>query len=274
MSYDRPDFTTPTFETTVKGIHDFTTAADRLPEGSPLNVGFVEGLSAADRLAAFGTLASAGLRVRPILSARRITSETELTDLIHGITEQHIRQVFITGGDPSEPAGPYTTATELIQAEPLASADLELIGLPGFPEQHPEATVQTLLDHLVTKVGMVESSGRRVEITTQVCLDPDAVADWIHQLRTRGVAAPVRIGIPAPAAADSLLRFCRLCKVEATREDLIRHGWMPDEVSMIADPAAFIDTLTELLTPDHGQVLVHLYPMGDVPAALNWLAEL
>lgn len=270
-----PDFATPSFETTIKDVQQFTAVADRMPAGAPINLAFVEDRSVDDRLAAVDALSAAGLTTRPILSARRIASEAELVQLLEGsVAKRGIRELFIAGGDPTHPVGPYGTALELIQSEPLASAELELIGLPGFPQQHPEVTVETLLDHLVEKVEAIETSGRRAEITTQVCLDPDALHAWITQLRDRGVTAPIRIGIPAPVAAESLLRFCRMCKLEVTHDDLVRHGWLPDDVSMVADPAAFIDTLAHLLVAEHGEVAVHVYPMGDVPSALEWLSQL
>lgn len=272
--FEHIDFTTPSFETTVRQVGQFVDVADQMPINAPINVAFVEEISIAQRLAAISALAAAGLRVRPIVSARRIASEAQLVELLDGISgELAIRELMIVGGDPTEPAGPYATALELIQSTPITEADLRLIGLPGFPKEHPTTSSAVLLDHLTAKVEAIEATGRAVEITTQLCLDPAAVQEWITKVRASGITAPIRIGVPAPTTTAKLLRFCALCKVDATQQDLQRHGWLADQDAGLVDPGAFLRSLTRMLTPELGPIAAHIYPMGDTGAALTWLSS-
>ncbi len=273
--YGPIDFTTPSCETTVRQVEQFIAVADHIPVGSPINVAFVEDLPTADRLAGIRALTAAGLRVRPILSARRIRSEAQLGELIRGITDDlAIRELLIVGGDPTEPAGPYATARELIRSSPITDSSIELIGLPGFPKEHPTTPPHILLEHLVEKVQAIEATGRDVEITTQLCLDPHAVHAWLTNVRAHGIAAPIRIGVPAPATASRLVRFCQLCKVDATIQQLRRFGWVGDTNTTIAHPAAFLRTLSQLLQSGSGTILAHIYPMSDLRAAFSWFLSL
>ncbi|MFD6813473.1 methylenetetrahydrofolate reductase [Enteractinococcus coprophilus] len=268
------DFTTPSFETTVRQVGQFVDVADRMPGDAPINVAFVEEISVAQRLAAIRTLSAAGLRVRPILSARRLASEAQLGELLEtSCGKLGLQEVMIVGGDPTEPAGPYATALKLIQSAPITEADLRLIALPGFPKEHPTTSSAVLLDHLAAKVDALEATERAVEITTQLCLDPAAVQEWVTKVRARGITAPIRIGVPAPTTAAKLLRFCALCKVDATQEDLQRYGWLADHDATLVDPGAFLRSLTRMLTSELGPIMAHIYPMGDIGAALTWLSS-
>lgn len=269
------DVTAPSCETTVRQVPQFLSVADRIPWDAPLNVAFIEELSVSARLTALGELAAAGYRVRPIISARRIVSESQLQQLLDGMTQElGIGELLIVGGDPTQPAGPYATARELIESVPMSDPAVTLVGLPGFPKEHPVMSSASLLDHLVQKVQVLEASGRATEITTQVCLNVDAVLAWIRQVRARGIAAPIRIGIPAPTTAAKLLRFCTLCQVNVTADDLERFGWLDGADAGATSPSAFLTALAQQLTPDDGPMSTHVYPMGDVPAALAWWASL
>ncbi len=273
--YQHIDFTSASVETTVRQVAQFVAVTDRNPAGAPINVAFVEDIPITERLSAISALSAAGLQVRPTISARRINSESQLVELLQGITnEAEIDQLLVVGGDPTQPAGPYATALELIESIPIAESAVKFMGLPGLPKEHPTTSAEVLLNSLVNKVEAIQATGRQVELTTQLCLDPAAVHAWISKVRARGVTAPIRIGIPAPTTAAKLLRFCQLCKVDARLEDLYRYGWVADASATLAAPAAFLNLLSQLLQPGDGPISTHVYPMGDVPAALAWWSSI
>ena len=273
--YQHIDFTSASVETTVRQVAQFVAIAEQIPASGPINVAFVEDIPITERLSAIGALSAAGLRVRPIISARRITSETQLVALLQGITDEvGIDELLVVGGDPTQPAGPYATALELIESIPIAESAVKFMGLPGLPKEHPTTSAEVLLNSLVNKVEAIQATGRQVELTTQLCLDPAAVHAWISKVRARGVTAPIRIGVPAPTTAANLLRFCQLCKVDARLEDLCRYGWVADASATLVDPAAFLNSLSQLLQPGDGPISTHVYPMGDVPAALAWWSSI
>ena len=236
------NFSTPSFETTVNDAQQFVAAADSIPAHSAIIVGHAEETSMADQLTCVDALRTAGLTARPMLSARRVGSEDELSALLNELDQRNIDEVPV-------------------------------MGLPSFSNSRPTASPANF-DQLTGKVHALQTAGLNVEIITQVSLDPDAVVDWISALRQRGITEPIRVGIPAPAPAEDLVRFCQERGGDADVEKLIHYGWLPDEVSQIADPAAFVEVLAQRLTADAGEVGVHVYPMGDVEAALEWLARL
>lgn len=265
-------FAHPAFETTVRGAHRFVTHAAQIPSGSPINLAFVEDISLEERLAAIDALLAAGLVPRPIISTRRIGSSTELSRLLHEVVERRgIEDLLVVGGDPAVAAGPFGTALELLTSTEFNAVPLVSVGLPGFPDNHPVLPPKEQLDLLQAKVAVLQEAGRSVEITTQICLDPLAVLRWIEAVRSRGILAPIRVGIPAPSTVQRLLRFSELCRVDTRVDDVLRHDWMLDGESQATDPGAFIETLDAGLPSEQGAVGVHAYPMGDLPGTLRWL---
>jgi methylenetetrahydrofolate reductase (NADPH) len=64
------------------------------------------------------------------------------------------------------------------------------IGIAGYPEGHPLIDSRTLTDTLERK------SALATYITTQLCFDAEALLTWLGETRERGVALPVRVGLP------------------------------------------------------------------------------
>ena len=95
--YQHIDFTSASVETTVRQVAQFVAIAEQIPASGPINVAFVEDIPITERLSAIDALSAADLQVRPIISARRIISESQLVELIQGITnETEIDQLVVT----------------------------------------------------------------------------------------------------------------------------------------------------------------------------------
>lgn len=265
-------FAAPSLETTLRAVPRFVAEAQRIPSGSVINVAHVEDVAIGRRLAAIDALCAAGLRPRPIISTRRIRSRGELRQLLDELLGQRgLKQVLVVGGDPDTAAGPYATALDLLRSSELATAGLEGIMLPGFPDSHPSLRGPALLDLLAHKAEAVQALGAAAEITTQLCLDPHRVLEWIAEARNRGITVPIRVGVPAPSSVEQLARFAALCRVPMTDRDIDEQGWLG--ANGRTDPGAFLTTLGAGLAPELGPVGLHLYPLGNLPGALGWVAS-
>lgn len=274
MVHENLFFEAITLETTSKGVLRFVAAAQEIPSDAMVNIAYIGADAMEDRLQAIDQLRAAGLNPRPIVSARRMKSGSELDTFLNEIVVRRgLRRLFLVSGDPVQPVGPFEGALALIEAGHLDGLPLDGIGLPGYPEGHPIIPSDRLTGHLLDKMRALEARGfPTTDITTQICLDPTAVVAWIRSLRVLGIEVPIRVGVPSPTDVEDMLRFCRLCRVEASAETLVLHGWTEKQQALKVNPDRFVQVLLEALDKDNslGAVHLHLFPMTTLPQTLEW----
>ncbi|GAA2104542.1 hypothetical protein [Brevibacterium salitolerans] len=235
----------PSWESPLRHTAELLAVAGQLSPDSPVLVPHTETATAEARLAAVDQLGAAGLRLRPVIAARRLRSAAEAEVLLRSlVTERGIREVFLTGGDLPAPAGPYRSGLSLVESGALEGLGrdgrgLALVGVPGHPAGHPRISDNELMSSLVRKVSALEARGLSVEITTQIVLDPSAVAAWIHAVRERGITVPVRIAVPR-----------------------------------LTDPSPFLRELVREAGADLAGARMHLSPSDSPGAALAWLRSM
>lgn len=262
-------------ETTIRGVGRFTDAATHIPADALINIAYIGTDTLAERLHGIDELCAAGLMPRPIVSARRLYFANEADAFIREIVQRGLRRLFLVGGDPLQPVGPFEGAMALIEAGHLDNLPLTAVCLPGHPEGHPIIPNEDLMGHLLGKIRALAERGLACDITTQICLDPIAVLNWIRDLRGQGVDALIRVGVPSPTTLEAMLRFCRLCRVEASAEMLVQHGWTVSHQSEQVNPDRFMQVLLEALATEDvlGDVHLHLFPMSSLPESLAWFHE-
>ena len=249
------------WEVTAKGFDRFAEIRSAIAPGTQVNVAFLTGETDADRQDMVARLRDWGFDAVPILAARRLRSADHAVQTIC-----KARRVLVVGGDPAQAVGPYSTGLELIRSGLLTQAGVEEVGLPGHPLRHPQVAEPALWAALVAKVDALRAAGLGCEITTQLCFDPQAVVGWLARLRHLGVDAPVRIGLPTPAAPARLHRFALACGLLPEDADPSRHGWQSGQ------PEPFLATLAAPLRQD-GAVGLHLYPFGGPAQAAAWAKD-
>lgn len=240
--------------------------------GMPVNIAFLSKETAEQRLEAIATLARQGLRPVPILSARRLVSARILESFLvraNGVAD--IRHVFLVGGDPASPLGPFTDSIELMGSSVLARFKPERAGIAGYPDGHPKIGDDVLWDCLRRKVAYLEGQGIDVEITTQLTLDAGAVVSWIERVRQLGIRSLIRVGVPGPATVAGLLKFASQCRVAASLGFLQKHGWKVSSLLGQVGPERFLHELQQGLEGrDLGRVSLHIFPLGDLSEAVRW----
>ena len=146
-------------------------------------------------------LRAAGHTVILHVAARMVRGRSHLDELLGRMADAHIANVFLVGGDAAQPAGPYTSALDLLgelRGHPLAPRS---IGVGAYPEGHPLIDESTLSRALREKDGVADS------MTTQLCFDPAALLRWLRRMRDDGVRMPVYIGIPGAVDRGRLLEM-------------------------------------------------------------------
>lgn len=263
-------------EMTAKDVEALNSAAYRIPKGTTISVTFLPGEHAETRLTAAQRIKELGFMPMPHFSARRIGSEQHFIDYLASLQrEVGHRKAFVVGGDPAEALGPYPDALSLIRTGLLARHGIQLVGIAGYPEGHPDISEQRLWAALRDKHAAAIEMGHEVEIVTQFGFDADPVLAWLERVRERGIAAPVRVGVPGPASIKTLMRFAARCGVGASAKVMSKYGLSLMNLLKSAGPDTLLAELAERLDPAlHGAVMIHFYPFGGLASTADYAGKL
>lgn len=262
-------------EMTGKDVPALEEAAAVIPPGTRINVTFLGNEDLGMRVAAARAVREHGFVPVPHLSARRLRSQGELEEFLAALAEVGAAEhVFVVGGDPETPEGPYADSLSVIRTGVLPRHGVRGVGVSGYPEGHPGIDDTTLWSALTDKTAALREQGLEPEIITQFGFDKDPVLDWLAEVRRRGVGAPVRIGVPGPAGVRRLLGYARRFGVGTSAGIVQKYGFSLTNLLGTAGPDRFLRDLAAGLDPAvHGQVLLHFYTFGGLRATAEWVRE-
>ena len=242
-----------------------------LPAATVVNVGYVASETDADRVDAARTIARAGLIPVPHVSARRLPSRAALAAYLEALGSDGTgTRLFVIGGDPSVPAGPFVDAADVLASDELAHADPRSVSIGGHPEGHPVIATTELWAALAHKARLIRQSGRDGEIISQLTLDAPAALAWIAEARERGLDLPIRIGVPGPMAAGPLLRYAEQVRALRTAAHLDRR----DGTAIVTADDFLAEFRAGLDARIHGEVGLHVFALSDPRDVVRWMRGL
>jgi methylenetetrahydrofolate reductase (NADPH) len=258
----------PTFELIpLKNVRD---QAAQLPHGETVSVTAspAKGLDATVDLAI--ELEATGLRAVPHLSARMVRDRAYLRTIVTRLRDAGIDRAFVVGGDADEP-GEFLDGLSLLRA--MAELDLlpSEIGVPCYPQGHPDIPDSALLGALADKAAFASY------MTSQLCFDAGAIRAFLAARRAEGITLPLRIGIPGVAEIPKLLSISARIGVRDARRfvtknfrfvgALVRSGG-------VYRPSRLLDDLGPLIAdPGKRVVGLHIYTFNNVGSTVSWRRE-
>ena len=261
-------------EITAKEVTSLRVAAPGLALGTPVSITFLATESIDQRIVAAAAVRALGLEPMPHLSARRIKSLGELESMVAGIAATaEARRAFLVAGDPAIPAGPFADTMALLRTGLFERQGFRAIDIAGHPEGHPVIDQTAVWRALEEKNAEITARGMTTLILTQFGFDAGPFLAWLGELRSRGIDAPVRIGIPGPAGIKTLLRFAAHCGVVASASVMTRYGMSITKLLGTAGPDRLIEALAAGLQPAHGDVRLHFYPFGGIEKTVGWIDD-
>ena len=262
-------------EMTGKDVPALEEAAAVVPAGTRINVTFLGNEDLGMRVAAARAVREHGFVPVPHLSARRLRSQGELEEFLAALAEVGAAEhVFVVGGDPETPEGPYPDSLSVIRTGVLPRHGVRGVGVSGYPEGHPGIDDAALWSALTDKTAAIREQGLEPEVITQFGFDEDPVLQWLAEVRRRGVDTPVRIGVPGPAGVRRLLGYARRFGVGTSAGIVQKYGFSLTNLLGTAGPDRFLRDLAAGLDPAvHGQVLLHFYTFGGLRATAEWVRE-
>ena len=237
-----------------------------LPEGATVTVtvspakGMDPTVEVAERLAA------RGFDVVVHLSARMIRDRAHLRTLLDRIAAAGIDRAFVVGGDAGD-HGEFPDGLSLLRAIADLGSGLREIGVPGYPEGHPDIPEDRLLAALADKQPYASY------LVTQLCFDAGAIERWLRARRAEGITLPAVIGMPGVTDLRKLLLISARIGVADSRRFLRKNTRLVGRLVRPGayDPATLLAGLAPLLPdPALGIVGVHVYTFNQAETTEAW----
>ncbi|MFD4599219.1 methylenetetrahydrofolate reductase [Streptomyces sp. NPDC058464] len=262
-------------EMTGKDVPKLEEARDTIPQGTRINVTFLGNEDLELRLAAARAVKRLGFVPVPHISARRLGSRDEFERFLAGLRADGTSDsVFLVGGDPAVPEGPYADSLSLIDTGLLQEYGVQDVGITGYPEGHPAIDAGALWSALRDKHTALAAQPLQGGIITQFGFDVDPVLAWVEEVRSRGVALPIRIGVPGPAGIKRLMTYASRFGVGTSASVVRKYGFSITNLMGTAGPDRFLRALDAAHDPyRHGELKIHFYTFGGLRATSEWAAR-
>ena len=244
-------------------------AAEALPTDATVTVTAspARGLDATIELSEL--LAGRGHPVIPHLSARSVRDRGHMEEIVARLDRAGINRAFVVAGDNDEP-GAYFDGLSLLEALDEAGHGLTEIGIPCYPEGHPNISDELLLQALRDK------SRFAAYMTTQICFDPDTIRSWVKSMRAEGIDLPVHLGLPGVAPVHKLIAISArigignsvrfLSKNTNLVGKLVRPGGYAPDVLILSLASTFVD-------PDAAIAGLHFYTFNQTKSTGKWRVD-
>jgi methylenetetrahydrofolate reductase (NADH) len=240
--------------------------AEALPEGAAVTVTASpsHGIEATFDLAE--ALAARGHEVTPHLSAHMIRDREHLRELLDRARVASITRAFVVGGDARD-RGEFHDGVTLLQAIDELGHPFTEIGVPSYPEGHPDIADDVLLDALKQKQRIATS------MTTQLCFNPRALVAWLGRVRSAGVTLPLHLGVAGVADLTKLMAISARIGVADSARYLKKNRAMVGHLMRGGSfgPDAFLEALAPTLADRSAHVqALHVFTFNQVANTAEW----
>ncbi len=211
-------------------------------------------------------LAARGHDVTPHLSAHMTRDRAHLQELLDRSRAAGIVKVFVVGGDAKD-RGTFHDGLHLLQAMDELGHPFIEIGVPSYPEGHPDIADDVLLQALKDKQRYATA------MTTQMSFNPGAVGGWLTRMRREGITLPLHLGVPGVAELTKLMAISARIGVADSARYLKKNKSMIGHVVKGGSfgPDAFLEALAPTLAdPAADAQALHVFTFNQVANTADW----
>jgi methylenetetrahydrofolate reductase (NADPH) len=248
--------------------------AELLPAGTPVYVNHLPRHELPHTLAALVALREAGLEPVPHIAARRVASRAQLRAFLDQVVRvAGVAKALLIAGDVRVPVGPYADGAALISDGVLAESGLQQVGLPGYPEGHPQVPTAALNAALDQKLALLAEQRLAAYMVTQFSFAPHRIVEYCADLTRRAPDVPVYVGLAGPTTPRRLIKFAQRCGVSASLRALQAEGMRAVRLFTHVDPSAQLTAIARHASNGSASnvVGVHLYSFGGVTPTAIWM---
>jgi len=218
-----------------------------------------------------GRLAAQGYTAVPHLSARLVKDQAHLTDIVERLRAAGITDIFVPAGDADPPAGPFSSALDLLEELDQMGRPFANVGITGYPQSHP------VIGDDVTIQAMWDKRRYATYLVSNLCFDQRTLRQWVRRIRSRGVTLPLYVGLAGPIERTRLLKMAAKAGVAESSRFMARHGeWFV----RLGAPGAYSperllgDVSSALTAADAGVDGLHIFTFNQVQQTEQWRQEL
>jgi methylenetetrahydrofolate reductase (NADPH) len=248
--------------------------AELLPAGTPVYVNHLPRHELPHTLAALVALREAGLEPVPHIAARRVASRLQVRAFLdQAVRVAGVAKALLIAGDVSVPVGPYADGAALIRDGVLAESGLRQVGLPGYPEGHPQVPTAALNAALGEKLALLAEQRLAAYVVTQFSFAPHRIVEYCADLARRAPSIPVYVGLAGPTTPRRLIKFAQRCGVSASLRALQAEGMRAVRLFTHVDPGAQLTAIARHASSGGASnvVGVHIYSFGGVTPTATWM---
>ena len=256
-----------------KTISCFSTFLDR---DTKVNVTHLPKTSVTDIFATVEKLKHDGMNPVPHITARTLIDEDELARIVETYATLEVSEVLIIAGNKFQPAGSFSSSSDLISSGVFEHFGIINLGVAGHPEGSPDITQQQLEDAIDQKNHLAASRGLNIFLETQFCFDAQRIIDWEKAIRDRGNSLPIRVGVAGPTKLLSLINFAIKAGVGPSLKFLIKERDKLTKLVHSYDPTDLILSLAPKFSPEANTCFesIHFYAFGGFRKTAEYAQEL
>jgi methylenetetrahydrofolate reductase (NADPH) len=241
--------------------------AAALPAGATVTVTASPSKPLVTTLELAAWLGGEGFRPVPHLAARMVRDRAHLRELLMRIRDAGIDDVFVVGGDASEP-GEFADGLSLLRTMAELDHGLSDVGVPCYPDGHAFIPEARLLEALQAKAPFATYA------TTQLCFDARRIARWLRERRADGLELPVVLGVPGAVEPHRLLTIAARIGVRDTRRFVAKNLGLVGRLLMsggsLRPDRLLVELADTIADPTLGVLGLHLYTFNQVRATVAW----
>ena len=256
-----------------KTISCFSTFLDR---DTKVNVTNLPKTSVTDIFATVEKLKHDGMNPVPHITARTVIDEDELATIVEKYATLGVSEVLIIAGNKFQPAGSFSSSSDLISSGVFEHFGIINLGVAGHPEGSPDITQQQLEDAIDQKNHLAASRGLNIFLETQFCFDVQRIIDWEKAIRDRGNSLPIRVGVAGPTKLLSLINFAIKAGVGPSLKFLIKERDKLTKLVHSYDPTDLILSIAPQFSPEANTCFesIHFYAFGGFRKTAEYAQEL
>ena len=208
-----------------------------------------------------------GYAVVPHLAARMISGREELETIVARLTGLGVDNVFCPAGDANPPAGDYTGAVAMLEDLTSMGRPFKHVGITGYPESHPA------IEDDITIQSMWDKRAHATYVVSNLCFDPDTIANWLKRMRRRGITLPVLVGLAGPVERAKLVSMASRIGVGQSVKFLRSHASTFARIAAPGgySPERFLYKSAAYLDDDAlGVAGLHLFTFNQVAETETW----
>lgn len=258
-------------ETTPKQARNVESFAAVLPRGSRVFIAFIPGESPSEIVALAARLRAEGMVPVPHIPARNLASGQDFEHYAKALHKAGVRQALMLAGGARDAAGSLTSSLELLDSGVMEGLGFEQLFVAGHPEGSPDIDRNGLAEAIARKNAYARRTAMPVAIVTQFGFDAEVMLAWAQAMGDADNRLPVRIGVAGPASLTNLVKYAKLCGVNASMSMLTKAGGKLFQLVGQATPDALLIDLAngrsgwaELIQD------VHFYPFGGFDKTARW----